>query len=366
MRVFDKKQLGLLLSLSLFQSAYSISHGEPLNKKRRIEHSEQEDPSSEEQDTVASAADADNAEEPGDEVQTIHLPLEALLGGLMGKSGEEPKKAQAASPFKFYEYEAKENKDPYVGPHEAFVAGDLFVSMTQDWDSFKEHADMSLLPLLIYGPKGFGKASLSHTLAEKAKINVYEFDFASKWQEGASIEKVKMDMSMVEKMLSTARSYLDENPESKLVLLMKGFDPYLKLSNFFTNPSLQDYQERLFVIVNVDTDGSGDSKKAIAKFDHFFDIEVSKHNESTHKSVLKKLLASKLHALSLKELEKLAQKTRYFSGDELNQLLKLAARNSLYRTRAPKSEMVFEDFENALAHDLFSQRQNPSYMMMYL
>ena len=41
MRVFTKQHLGILLTFSLFQSAYGNAHGEPLSKKRRLEHSDQ-------------------------------------------------------------------------------------------------------------------------------------------------------------------------------------------------------------------------------------------------------------------------------------------------------------------------------------
>ncbi|MFK7822595.1 MAG: AAA family ATPase [Oligoflexales bacterium] len=283
----------------------------------------------------------------------------------MGKGREEPIES-AENIFDFYAYETMENDDPYVGSQDTFVAGDLFVSMTKDWDSFSDHADMNILPLLIYGPKGFGKTSLSHTLASKAKINLFEYDFASKWQEEVNLEKSKMDTKAFEKMLNTASIYLTNHPESRLILLLKGFDPNINLFNFFENPSIQALLDRLFIIVNIDIDESRESKNTISKFEHFFDIHVSRFDESTHFSVLNKLIDSKFHDLSEKEVQKLAQKTRYYTGDELNQLLRLASKNSLYRTRIPKSQIAYEDFECALAHDLFSQRHNPSHAMMYL
>ncbi|NRA44540.1 MAG: hypothetical protein HRU09_06245 [Oligoflexales bacterium] len=217
MRVFTKQHLGMLLTFSLFQSAYGIAHGEPLSKKRRLEHSDQSNGDGEqEQEQVDTSSEGDKPQEMSDEEMQA-LELEALLSGLMGQGGGGSKASQEESPFKFYEYEAEENEDPYVGPQEAYEAGDLFVSMTEDWESFSEHADMNLMPLLVYGPKGFGKASLSHTLAAKAYINMYEFDFGSDWQNGSSMEKLKADITMIKKMISTACNYLDENQESKLI-----------------------------------------------------------------------------------------------------------------------------------------------------
>ena len=367
MAVFQKQQLVIFLSIFFSQSICGLANGEPKNKKRRIEYSEQVAQEEAQQVQMAPTSAVENPDaSSGERVQTLRIPLEALLGGMMMGKTDPETKGSPENIFDFYDYEAEENIDPYVGPEDVYVAGDLFVSMTKDWDSFSEHADMSILPLLIYGPKGFGKASLSHTLAAEAEISLFEFDFASKWQEEVSLEKFKIDTKIIEKMLSTASRYLAENPEKKLILLFKGFDPHIKLSSFFENPSVKSLVSRLFVIVNVDIDESRESKKAISKFEHFFDIEVKRYSEETHRLVLDKLLGSKLHGLSSDEVQKLANKTRFFSGDELNQVLRLASKNSLYRTRVPMSEIAYEDFESALTHDLFTHRHNVSHTMMYL
>ena len=191
---------------------------------------------------------------------------------------------------------------------------------------------MQLITLSLFGSEGAGKSTLAHSLAQTAKMKLYEVEFAS-----VPLEvQVKIAMRAFQSLLEKK-----QNKKYSKILLLKNTHPGFPLTDIAEQSPMKDLLKSFIIISTNEIDiNSSQQMKFIYESPSLFKAHIERPKMSSIIDILKLMLEGTSSTISESDYRKIARKLSPFNGHKTKNILNRAIAESLCREEPLTSSSI--------------------------